>query len=361
VIVLRKPGLNALIIAAAVAVAAGCSSGGTSTDTGTLTAAGPPGPLEQTTITVAAVPTTDSTGLYVAEYEGYFAQAGLKVSIIPAISAEQSVNQLALGKIDVLAGNYVSFIQAQINHDHGIQPMNVAQPTSSQISADLDLFAEASVENPGFVGLFTPPGSPIRTVADLRGKTIGINAPGNVAYLLVASFFAANGLTPPPINSKLWRYQPFPVMQTALLKNHQMDVAFLAEPFISVAEATAGLTPLTDLDSGATANFPIEGYAVTKQWARTHPNTLIAFKNALERGQQTAGTFRQIAEAATEKFAFPPPFAPIDTVFTSVMTFENYPLGAVDPARLQRVADEMRQFGIIGSRFSVTEMLGDQG
>lgn len=354
---LRVPVLLATASAVALLVA-GCTSGGSSTVSGSVSGIGGAvtlrhvGHLEQDTITVGAVPTTDSTGLYVAEYEGLFAKYGLHVNIEPETSAETAVNSLGLNQIQILTGNYVSFIEAQINWDKGVRPTAIANPTDAQIAADVDLFAEASIEQPGFVGLFTLPGSKITTIADLKGKTIGINAPNNVAYLLTAAFLEANDIAP---GSVRFVSVPFPLMQAALA-SHKVDVAFLAEPFISIAEETGGVTMLTNLDEGATTGMPIQGYAATKAYARSHPNTMAAFENALEQGQEIATNDRHLAEAATAKYAFPPG-TPSPALFTAIMQFEQYPLGNVDVARLQRVATLMNSFQLI-KQFNVGKMLG---
>jgi NitT/TauT family transport system substrate-binding protein len=358
--VLRRPLLPAVLATAiTLALAAGCSSSssGSGTTGNTLAQIGH---LEQTNLTVAAVPTTDSTGLYVAQYEGLFAREGLNVKIVPAVSAEVSVNQLALNKIQILTGNYVSFIEAQINHDQGLKPANIPSPTDKQISANLDIFAEASVMQPGFVGLFTKPGSPIKTVANLRGKTIGINAPNNVAFLLLASWEVANGMTPTP--PRLLKSIPFPNMEQALMSG-QVDVAFLAEPFVSIAEDTAGVTEMTNLDVGATTGFPIQGYAATKEWAKANPNTLAAFYSALEMGQQIATANHTVAEQATVKYGLLPNMPPKTPVpfanqIATLLQFESYPTGQVDATRLQRVANVMTQFNVIPSHFNVKELLG---
>lgn len=341
----RKPRVLACL---AVLAALGLSAGCTSASAGG--AGGPSGPVEKPDITVAVVPTTDSTGFYVALHEGLFAKQGLHVNYEVAASGERVINQQALNEVDISAGNYVSYIEAQINYDHGKRATNVPNPNDSQIAADMDVFDEASVMQPGFVGLFTLPGSDIKSVHDLAGKTIGLNAPGNVAYLLVAAFLEANGMSPSEVNFK---YFAFPVMTQALV-SHQVNVAFLAEPFVTVAEESAGVTELTNLDQGADQGFPIEGYAATKQWARKYPNTLAAFKRALEQGQQIADTNQSAAARAMEAFKSTDGVTP---EIGSLMTFESYPLGPVDLVRLQRVANEMRQFGLIGSSFNVGQIL----
>lgn len=338
----RRPCFSALLTAVSLMLAAGCSGGG---------GAQAQGPLEKTDLTVAVVPTTDSTGFYVALHENLFAQQGLHVRYVPAISAESVINQEALGKIDIVGGNYVSDIEAQNNYNQGIRATSQVNPEAGQIAANLDVFAEASVMQPDFVGLFTPPRSPINKVADLKGKTIGINAPGNVAYLLVASFLKQNGIQPGSVHFK---YFPFPLMAQMLME-HKVDVAFLAEPFISIAEEAVGVTELTNLDQGASENFPIQGYSVTKEFAARYPNTLAAFKRALEQGQEIADTNRGAAEQATAAFKATDGVSP---QIAAVITFESYPLGAVDSVRLQRVADDMRQFGLLKTSFNIRQIVG---
>jgi NitT/TauT family transport system substrate-binding protein len=107
---------------------------------------------------------------------------------------------------------------------------------------------------------------------------------------------------------------------------------------------------------GATTALPVEGYATTKSFAKANPNTMAAFKAALQQGQQIAASNRQVAEAATAKFGGLPPASAKQ--FTSVMQFESYPLGQVSVTRLQRVANIMIGFGLIGP-FNVRRMLGD--
>ena len=51
------------------------------------------------------------------------------------------------------------------------------------------------------------PGSHIRTLADLEGQTIGVNAPGNILYLLAASALADHGLR---VSGARFAYYPLP-------------------------------------------------------------------------------------------------------------------------------------------------------
>ena len=44
-------------------------------------------------------------------------------------------------------------------------------------------------------------------------------------------------------------------------------------------------------------------------------------------------------------------------IVAAVMALNNYPIG-IDKARLQRVADEMLQFGLLHTRFDISQLLG---
>ncbi len=294
--------------------------------------------IEQPDLNVAVVPAADSAGFFVALHEGLFTARGLHVTFIPAVSSETVINAQALDepsdRIDISCGNYVSYIQAQENYDQGKRPSST---TDSMVAADLDIFAEGSVMEPGAQGLYVMPNSPIKTLAGLQGKTIGVNAPGNILYLLAASVMADHGLN---VSEAHFAYYPLPDM-AAMLKEGKIAAAVLPEPFASQAEQSMGVTVLADLDQGATAAFPVQGCAVTRQWAALHPATLAAFRAAFEQGQEIADTDRAAVEQAME--ALPKPLG-LTRETAAVMALDSYPVGPVDPVRIQRVADVMREF-----------------
>ncbi len=310
-----------------------------------------PAVIEQPDLNVAVVPAADSAGFFVALHEGLFAARGLHVTFIPAVSSETVINAQALDeprdRIDISCGNYVSYIQAQESYDQGQRPSSV---NDAMVAADLDIFAEGSVMEPGTQGLYVMPGSRIITLADLKGKVVGVNAPGNILYLLAASVLADNGLSASGVR---FAYYPLPEM-AAMLKGGKIAAAVLPEPFATQAEQSMGVALLADLDQGATAAFPVQGCAVTRQWAAAHPGTLAAFRAAFEQGQEIADTDRSVVEKAME--ALPAPIG-LSRATAAMMSLDSYPVGPIDAVRIQRVADVMRQF--LGfPAFDARSMLG---
>jgi len=293
--------------------------------------------LDKTTLTVGAVPVADEAGLYIAQDEGLFRAAGLNVKIVSIVSSADATKGQNDGTYDITAGNSVSYIQDQVTGQ-----------------SSLEIIAEGSLMQPGTQALYTLPGSSITNVTDLKGKRIGVNALNNIGTLLISSVLEEYGLSPRQVH-----FVPvnFPQMGAAL-KNRAIDVAWLPEPFGSADSESMGLQELCDLDQGATANFPVGWYVVTKAWAKKNPQTMAAFLTALQAGQQIADTRRDAVEQAMEKLPFPYTVPPM---IAAVMSLETYPLNIapdIDRARVQRVAEAMFQFRMLSRSFQVSSMLG---
>jgi len=340
---------TAVALTAVAALAAGCSASGGS---GANSIAGSQptnyGPPETTTITVGAVPAMDSAGFFVAYNEGLFTKEGLKINYSPATSSETAIAQQLKGQLDITAGNYVSYVEYNAAHN-----------------SPLEVVSEGSVTQQGAQTVFVMPSSHITSLTQLKGKLIGVNAPGNIDYLLDVSVLKENGINPDDVkfpngkDSASAQYKddgaiPFPFMAEDLAHG-EMAAATLPEPFASIAEQEYGAVPLADLNQGATNDFPIEGYVVTKAWAKQNPNTLQRFLAALSTGQEIADTDRAAVEKAFEALNGAPN-GQVPATIAAVMALDTYPIG-IDQTRLQRVADVMYQFGLLTSNYDVGKML----
>ncbi|HEY0937029.1 MAG TPA: ABC transporter substrate-binding protein [Trebonia sp.] len=334
-----RPALaGALALTAVAGLAAGCSSVSSSADGTSLTSALPTnfGPPEKITLNVGVVPAMDSAGFFVALHDGLFAREGLTINYSAAVSSETAVAQQLKGGLDISAGNYVSYINE-----------------AADDRAPIEVIAEGSVMQQGAQTVFTMPSSDITTLTGLKGKLIGVNAPGNIDYLLGVSVLQQNGISPRSVDFPT-KPIPFPDM-AGMLASGKLAAAVLPEPFASLAEQDYGAVPLADLNQGATSNFPIEGYVVTKQWAAQNPDTLKRFLAALETGQEISDTNRGAVEEAFKSLASPQT-GQVPPEIAAVMALDTYPIG-VDGTRIQRVADVMYQFNLLKKPFSVNSML----
>jgi NitT/TauT family transport system substrate-binding protein len=296
-----------------------------------------PNGLQKTTLNVAVVPAVDSAGFFVALRQGLFKKLGLTVNYTPAVSSDEVIDQQVAGKYDITGGNYVSYIQHYVDKH---------QP--------LEIIAEGSVMQQGTQAIYTMPGSKITTLAQLKGHLLGINAPLNINYLLAASVLTENGIK---LSQVRFPSAPIPFPQMAAeLAAGKIDAAAMPEPFATAAEQQYGAVELSDLNQGATEQFPIQGYVVTKAWAQQNPGTLRAFVTALAQGQELADTSRSSVEKAMETLNGPPN-GQVQPIVAAVMAVNIYPT-AIDKVRIQRVADVMYQFGLLHDRFNVGPMIG---
>jgi NitT/TauT family transport system substrate-binding protein len=324
---LFKLGCAAFAAVPVVALAA-CSSGGGSGGV----ASGPP--PEVSSIVVDAVPTADEAGLYIAQDNGYFKQQGLNVKIVAVPGGEFGLPNLQNGQAQILAGNYVSFILAQISGKFGL-------PGKPKTSISLRIIANGSQMQPGNQAIYVLPTSKIKTVPDLvkYKASVAFNSPNNVGQVFFKSLFAQNGLDFNKIRQVI---SSFPDTLGALASG-KIDAAWLPEPFGTIAQQAFGAVPLADFDQGSLQNFPIGAYIGTTTWVQQHPNTVAAFLRALQQGQEVADTDRAAVETGLVT-QIPKPFT-VQLLQAATMTINTYPL-TMDVPVMQRVSDAMFEFGL---------------
>jgi NitT/TauT family transport system substrate-binding protein len=306
-----------IVIAGALA---GCSSSGAA-------AGGTSGPPGQRTITVDAVPAAEEGGLYVAQAQGFFAQFGLTVKIDRITGAEQGIPDLQSGRAQLVAGNYVPFIMAQMAGSFDGKPVSMR------------IIAAGSEIQPGSEALYVMPRSRFQTLAELARAhaKIGLDAAHDAGSMLVGALLAQAGYRLGDVRQVI----P-PAGFTALpgmLSSGQVDAAWLPQPLGEAAEQRYGALPLADFDQGSLQDFPFTGYLGSTQWVGAHPDTVAAFLRALNEGQQLADTDRAAVESAMEQYTDVPP------IIADTMAIDSYPL-EMDVAQLQRVADSMYEFGL---------------
>jgi NitT/TauT family transport system substrate-binding protein len=317
-----------LIVAITVltVLAAGCSAG---SGNAALSSSSAP---EKPDVTVAALPAADLAGLYIAQDYGFFAQQGLHVRIEKIASSAAVLAAQERGKVDVTAGSYVAYIAAQA------------------AGARFRILAEASDLQPNTRVLVISANSPIKTVNDLVGKKIGLNGTNSIGTLLISALLAQHGISPGKVKF-VTDSAGFPAMP-GQLQDGVWNAAFLAEPYVTVAGEDYGERELADLDQGATLDFPIDGYMATQAWAEKNPKTVAAFVRAIEEGQALADRDRAAVEhAMSESDSLP-------RQVTAVMALPDYPAGPVDDTRIQRTAEAMLQFGLLGVQYAAEVQQG---
>jgi NitT/TauT family transport system substrate-binding protein len=190
-----------------------------------LTLRAPQANAQEVTLKMGLLPILDVLPFYVADQQGYFTDAGLKVELVPVSSALERDQLLLAGEIDGMLNDLVST---------GI--FN-ADKTRIQIVA---MARRAYVDSPQF-RILAAPGSGITTPEDVKGVEIGISE-NSVIHYIAQRIMESAGLSDSDLK---WRAEPNIAVRYQLLMEGQMKVACLPDP-LAQAAIVGGATLIAD-------------------------------------------------------------------------------------------------------------------
>ena len=330
---MRSPRLGRAAVAAtaglAVALlAAACSSSSSSpgsSGSGSPSSAN----LEQSSITVGALPVVDDAPLYLAQKNGYFKQAGLTVKIRPVTQSTEAIPDMLHGSVNIIAGaNYVSFFQAQ-----------------AKGAVQFKVLVEGVACKPDTFTIMALPSSGIKKPADLAGKKVAVNLTNNIQTLTANAVLKAQGVDPSKVH---YVVVPFPDMITAL-KSHQVDAISVVQPFVAGAQASGAGTVVSSC-TGPVANEPMSGYFATQSWAQQNPNTARAFQTAMLKAQAYAN-----ANPAAVKSILPT-YTKISAQAAPHVTLGTFP-STVDAHAVQQILSLMQGGGLSTGSLDASSLL----
>ncbi|EFE66591.1 conserved hypothetical protein [Streptomyces viridosporus ATCC 14672] len=271
---------------AALALCTACSSD----DSGSKSSGD--GPLK-----LAVFASLNGVPAFAADDEGVFDKHGLDVEISTAKTSTEMVPQLLGGKVNLaLLDTATSLVAA----GQGVDLVYVAAATDGGIPEGQEDFS--------FANVWVKKGSPIKSLADLTGKTVGVPQIKSAPWVdLRGSVDEAGG------DSSTIKFveSPDPL---AALKSGQVDATTTPEPVGTVERAKGELHPLGPVNSGGGGSAYV--WVTTRAFADANQDKVKAFAEAVREGNKTVNGDRDLlvktaaevleADAALlEKAAFP--------------------------------------------------------
>lgn len=184
-------------------------------------AAGPVHAAELQPVKVGWGFSTAMAPVMIAEGKGYFRRLGLATDDENFRGSADAFSGLATGELDVdLGGVTAGFFNA------------AARGLDARVVAPLSLQGPAPGNSPLVARTDLWESGAIRSAADLRGRTIAVNAPGNGIEYKLALILESAGMSFSDVN--LTRLG-FPEMLVGL-RTHGIDAAVVAEPFAQFAQ-----------------------------------------------------------------------------------------------------------------------------
>jgi sulfonate transport system substrate-binding protein len=196
--------------------------------------------------------------------------------------------------------------------------------------------------------------SEIQTVADLRGKRIGIDAFGTAADLALRVLLKKHGM----VDKK--DYQIVEISsahQDAMLRAGRIHAAYLVQPFWSMARAKGGVRSIFDLHD-ALGSTQLVFLAGRTEFLTTHPEAVQDFFEDFLRFWQwmldptNRAEVVQLGAALTKR--------PVEAFADWLLTRNDYyrdPEALVDAAMLQRNVDLLYDMGFIQQRLDTGKYL----
>jgi NitT/TauT family transport system substrate-binding protein len=227
--------------------------------------------------------------LTIAEQRKYFEEEGLDVNIVDFAGGARSLQAVVGGSADVVSGAF----EHNINMQAKGQPMRafVLQGRAPQI-----VLAVSTKTMPDF-----------KTVADLRGKKIGVTAPGSSTNILCNFVLARAGVKPSEVS-----YVGVGASQGAVaaLRAGQIDALSNLDPVITILARSNDIKIVSDTRDVAEADkvfggpMPAATLYAPVSFIDKNPNTVQALTNAIVRADkwiQQAGP-SDIVKAVPESY-----------------------------------------------------------
>jgi sulfonate transport system substrate-binding protein len=164
-------------------------------------------------------------------------------------------------------------------------------------AANID-FVYAGVEppSPRGVGILVPKDSPIRTVADLKGKRLAVGRGGNAHHLLLNALDQA-GLSTSDVT---WSWL-LPADGRAAILNGSVDAWSVYDPFLAAAEVSGSYRNIGDGSGADQANYQF--YLASRKLASEHPDIVRIILDEIARtdgeAAKTPSATAQLVSTAT--------------------------------------------------------------
>ncbi|MDP1650985.1 MAG: ABC transporter substrate-binding protein [Rubrivivax sp.] len=209
--------------------------------------------------------------LTIAEQRGYFKAEGLDVTIVDFAGGARALQAVVGGSADVVSGAF----EHTVNMQYKGQPMRAfaLQGRAPQIVLGI---------NPKTMPDF-------KTVADLKGKKIGVTAPGSSTNVMVNFILAKVGLKPSDVSIIGVGASQGAV---AAMRSGQIDAISNLDPVITLLQRSGDLKIVSDTRIVAESEkvfggpMPAGCFYAPQSFIDKNPNTVQALTNALVRANK---------------------------------------------------------------------------
>jgi NitT/TauT family transport system substrate-binding protein len=204
--------------------------------------------------------------LTIAEQKGYFKEAGVNVEVVDFAGGSKALQAVVGGSADVVSGAYEHTIKLQTKKQYFTA--FVQQARAPQI-----VLAVSNKTMPNY-----------KSVADLKGKKIGVTAPGSSTNMVASFVLDAAGVNPSDVS---FIGVGAGAGAVAAMSTGQIDAISNLDPVISTLERDGLITVVTDTRKMAATrdvfggDMPAGSLYAPESFIQANPKTVQAMTNAM--------------------------------------------------------------------------------
>ncbi len=193
--------------------------------------------------------------------------------------------------------------------------------------------------------------SPIKTIKDLKGKTIGINGARSSAEIWARLALTKNGLD--PARDVKWVAIPFP-SQGEAVRSGQLDVGAFPQPFAAFEEKRGGMHTVFTSTDGTGHEEDLMLLLASEKMVKEHPDVLRAFladlvKAAHFYAKEPRKSGQELIDARFVNI-------PLDTFVN--MRKNGLPLdGKVNMDAMHSLVGDLTKFGYIDTKLDLKQVI----
>lgn len=223
------------------------------------------------TVHIQLVKSTGQSPFYIAMGKGYFAKEGIQIDSGNVRSALDTIAPMATGRLD---GSMGAATAGFFNAAHQGFDMRIAAVMGLQgpLMATQPLARKDLWDN-----------GTIKSAKDLRGRKIGINAPGDITEYFLTKMLAKYGMNVKDVEETQMEFS----LQFVAFKTAAIDAGFLPEPLATAAKSQ-GFASLIQPESSIGEGVPTTFLFLATKFTQERPKAAEAFMRALIRGARDA-------------------------------------------------------------------------
>ena len=288
------------------------------------------GSAATTHLKVGVIPIVDVAPIYLGKEQGFFSKHHIDLELVQESGGAAAIPGVVSGDFQLSFGNVTSVILAA---SQNLPLKMISEGNSSTGDPATD-----------FSGVVVPADSSIQSAKDLAGKTVAVNNLKNIGEVTIRDAVDKDGGDGKSVKFVELNFPDMP----AAVANHQVDAAWVVEPFLTASTAQGARNVSSNFTS--IPNLTVATYFTTQQYIAEHKDVVDNFRAAIQQSLKYA------SDHPDEVRRIVTTYTPIKADVASKIKLPAFPQD-INVDSLKQVSSLMNKYGITQNTVDVSKLL----